>query len=87
MIAFTCFEMFQPCHRVNFQSLSNRNHFLVTSSMKIVLLAALKKKTVSICRLDVIDKCFSRRTVEEIISALVSFSSIYRKILLACIPE
>ncbi|CDY71268.1 BnaCnng72120D [Brassica napus] len=37
--------------------------------MKIVLLAALKK-TVSICRLDVIDKCFSRRTVEEIISAL-----------------
>ena len=44
MIAFTCFEMFQPCHRVNFQSLSNRNHFLVTSSMKIVLLAALKKK-------------------------------------------
>ena len=86
MIAFTCFEMFQPCHRVNFQSLSNRNNVLVTSSMKIVLLAALKK-TVSICRLDVIDKCFSRRTVEEIISALVIFSSIYRKILLACIPE
>ncbi|KAF3577859.1 hypothetical protein DY000_02030059 [Brassica cretica] len=30
----------------------------------------LLKKAVSICRLDVIDKCFSRRTVEEIISAL-----------------
>jgi len=32
----------------------------------------------TLLRLDVIDRCFSKRTMEEIISALVSFSLIYR---------
>ena len=66
MIAFSS----NTCAGVSFQSFFNSKNASFCWLFLIFFLVSLRS-------LDVIDRCFSRRTMEEIISALVIFSFIY----------